>query len=337
MRKLLSTLALGSLILMATDVAAQEYKVSVSLDTGPSHVRNLSMHKFAAEIAKRSGGKLTLEIFDSASQYRGPDVAVALAQGAIDMGVPADQHVTKFVPNAGILLLPMVYGLPRETLYKFTDGPLGDETRKALEDKLGVVVLGRSIDIGHGTVFTTDSPIVHPDGLNGRKVRVPGGAATLERYRVFGSSPVQIAWSDLPQALERGTIQTVWATHESIRSAKLWDAGIKYTFDDRQAFVQYVPMLSKAKWDELPEELRKLMRDTWDEMADGFRNDAARMQEQAMEINRANGITVVLPDMKSLNAMRSKLLEAQPTIVEKLKMDPEFVKKAQAVFDAASK
>src|SRR5690606_23735640 len=158
--------------------------------TAPSHVRNVSIHAFSDEILKRSEGRLAIEVFDSASQYRDPDVAIALAQGAVDMAVPADQHLSKFVPETGILLLPMVYGLPRETLYRVTDGPLGDEIRRALEEKLDVVVLGRALDLGHGTVFSSDSAIVTPEGLQGRKVRVPGGAATLERYRVFGASPV---------------------------------------------------------------------------------------------------------------------------------------------------
>lgn len=319
---------------IAAPAMAADYTLSVSLDTGPTHIRNVSMRAYAEELAARSGGKLELEIFDSASRYRGPDVATALVQGAIDIGVPADQHLGKFVADTGLLLLPMVYGLPRETLYKMTDGPVGDEVRARLEKKLGTIVLGRSLDLGHGTIFSTDSLIATPADLVGRKVRVPGGAATLERYRVFEANPVQVAWSDLPQALERKTVATIWATHESVRSAKLWDAGIRYAFDDRQAYVQYVPMVSAAAWGKLPADMQALMKETWEDMVDGFRDNAAQRQFDSVEINRQNGITVLLPDAETMSEMRDRLLSAQPGIVETLKMDPDLVAQAEAVLTA---
>ncbi|WP_114391255.1 TRAP transporter substrate-binding protein DctP [Notoacmeibacter marinus] len=334
MKHYLFAAALAAIQAFVAPAMAADYTLSASLDTGPTHIRNASMRLYAKELLRRSDGKLELEIFDSASRYRGPDVATALVQGAIDIGVPADQHLGKFVANAGLLLMPMVYGLPRETLYKMTDGAIGDEVRAELESKLGVTILGRSLDLGHGTIFSADSLIVTPGDLVGRKVRVPGGAATLERYRVFEANPVQIAWSDLPQALERKTVATIWATHESVRSAKLWDAGIKYAFDDRQAYVQYVPMVSASAWGKLPEDMQALMKDTWEDMVDGFRDTAAQRQFDSIEINRQNGITVLLPDADTMSEMRKNLLSAQPGIVEELKMDPDLVARAEAVLTA---
>ncbi len=314
---------------------AAEFTIDVSLDTSPSHIRNESFVKFAEEVNARSGGRLEMRVFHGASKYKGTHVATALAQGALDMGAPAQQHISKFVPEAGVLLLPMFYGVNLDVIYKVMDSPLGDELNKRIEDKLGVKVLGRHFDLGFGTVFTTDKPIIEPEDMDGMKIRVPGGAATLERYRVFGASPVKISWPDVPQALQRGTVSAIWSTHESNRSAKLWDAGIRYAFDDRQAIVQYVPMLSKKAWDDLPGDLRKLLSTTWEETIDEVRGVAQGRQARARRIGLAHGVTAVEPSQKALTAMRGKLLAAQPKIVDELKMDADYIARVHAAVKAA--
>ena len=316
---------------------AADYTIDVSLDTSPNHIRNRSFRKFADALNEKSGGQLELRIFDSASKYKGPMVATAVAQGAIDMAAPAHQHLSKFVPEAGILLLPMFYGQNKDVIYSVVDGNIGQQLNKRIEDKLGVVVLGRPFDLGYGTVFSSETKISSPTELDGQVVRVPGGAATLERYKVFGANPIQVPWSDVPQALQTGVISTIWATQESVTSAQLWDAGIRYAFEDKQAFIEYVPILSQNAWSKLPEELQKLMRDTWEEMVDQVREVAATAQSDARKVNAKHGIETVDAKPADLAAMREKLMAAQAGIVDDLGMDTAFITEvSEAVSSAQS-
>lgn len=331
--KLTSILAVGALAASAWSAQAADYTIDVSLDTSPNHVRNQSFRKFAEAVNAQSNGRLELRIFDSASKYKGPNVATAVAQGAIDMAAPAHQHLSRFVPETGMLLLPMFYGADRNAIYSVVDGPLGEELNQRIADKLRVVVLGRPFDLGYGTVFTVDTPLQRPADLAGMKVRVPGGAATLARYRAFESTPVQIAWSDVPQALQTGTVSAIWATQESVASAKLWDAGIRHAFEDKQAFIQYVPILSAQTWNKLPEDLQALLRGTWEEMVDEVRAVAAEKQTEARITNGEHDIATVDPEQADLATMREKLLAAQPEIVEELGMDADFIQRVQAALD----
>tara|TARA_B100000674_G_scaffold308361_1_gene256101 strand:+ start:6036 stop:7052 length:1017 start_codon:yes stop_codon:yes gene_type:complete len=314
---------------------AADYTIDVSLDTSPNHVRNRSFREFAEALNEKSDGRLELRIFDSASKYKGPMVATAVAQGAIDMAAPAHQHLSKFVPETGILLLPMFYGQEKDVIYNVVDGEVGQKLNKMIEDKLRVVVLGRPFDLGYGTVFSTDLRMTKPADLEEQIVRVPGGAATLERYKVFKANPTQIPWSDVPQALQTGAVSTIWATQESVASAQLWDAGIKYAFEDKQAFIEYVPILSQNAWSKLPEDLQQLMIDTWDEMVDDVRKVATKAQEDGRQTNADHGIETVDPDPADLAVMREKLMAAQPAIVEELGMDTDFINEVSAAVAAA--
>lgn len=310
--------------------AAADYTVSVTLDTSPQHVRNVWLKDFARAIEDRSGGRLELEIFEAAAKYKDSEAAAAVAQGAIDMAIPQYQLISRFVPESDFEQLPMFYGQGREAIYAVVDGEVGDDLHKRIEDKLRVKVLGRPIDLGFGTVFSTSVELNGPGDLSGLKVRVPGGPATVQRYEAMGSVPVQISWPDVPQALQTGTVSSLWATQESVASAKLWDAGVKYAMEDRQAIVQYVPLINQRAFDKLPEDLQTLLVGTWDEMVDGQRAFAAERQQKARALNAEHGIRTSDPDEAALGAMRETLLAVQPALVEELGIDADFVAKLSA-------
>ncbi len=320
-----SALTFGTMAITAVSSWAADYKLDISLDTGPTHIRNESIMKFAEELKTRSKGKLDVRVFHAASQYKGPNVPTALAQGALDMGAPLHQHFSKIVAEAGVPLLPLFYGASPEEIHAVWDGPAGDAMNALIEKKLRVKVIGRWFDLGYGTVFTTKKPLNVPEDMKGMKMRVPGGAANMQRYVTFGSNPVSIPFSDVPQALQRGTVDGIWSTQESVRSAKLWESGISHAFEDRQAYLQYVPMVSLAAWNKYPEDIQNLIVNTWEDMIEDVRRVAMDRQMKAREIGAENGVTTIDPAEKDLSRMREKLLAGQPDVVKELGIDPEFV------------
>lgn len=327
--KFLTAASLAAMLI--TPASADSYTIKVTLDTSPLHVRNVWLKEFAGKVQAESQGRLNITIFEAASAFKDVEAAAAVAQGAVDMAVPQYQLISKFVPDADIEQLPMFYGAPREKIYAVIDGEAGKELNEKIESKLGVTVIGRPIDLGFGTVFSTKTELTTPENLKGLKVRVPGGPATSRRYEIMGAAPAQIAWPDVPQALQTGTISALWTTQESLASAKLWDAGVKYGLDDRQAIVQYVPLMNTTVWESLPEDLRDLFTQTWDSMVDAQRDAAHQRQDEARQLNASNGIVSVEPSQASLDAMREQLLQAQPDLVKRLGMDADFVTKVQKV------
>jgi TRAP-type transport system periplasmic protein len=310
-------------------LAKDSYTLSVTLDTSPQHVRNVWMEEFAHAVEKSSNGRLKLKIYGAASKYKDSEAAAAVAQGAIDIAVPQYQLMSRFIPDADFEQLPMFYGVGRDKVYSIIDGPLGAELNKRIETKLHVKVLGRPIDLGYGSVFSTDKPLMVPEDLKGLKIRVPGGPTTIKRYDIMGTAPVQIAWPDVPQALQTGTISALWTSHESLASAKLWDAGVRYGMNDRQAIVQYLPIMNQGSFDKLPHDLQLVLTKTWDEMVDGERKMAADDQAKAQEINASHGIKTSEPTKAQLAPTRTKLLAAQPALVKQLGMDADYIQRIQ--------
>lgn len=329
MKKLLAA-ALGAVVLAAPPtLVADPVKFKLALETGPNHVRNISLQGFIEKITERTQGQLQVEVFPANQLFKGPDIPKALAQGTLEMGVPGLWQLGKFDANALIPDLPMFYGATREQIYAIWDGPLGDELKVRLEKKLQVKVIGDFMDLGHVSIFTTHQPIRSHTDLEGLKLRTPPGAASLARYRIFGANPVSIPFGDVPLSLARGAVDGLMTTHESSRSARLWDSGVRYGYNDRQGFMQYVPMVSGVQWKKLSPEIRKILVDTWAETVGPARELAWKRQAEAQAEGAGNGVETVEAAAADLATMRSRLMSQQDAIVEQLEMDPDFVRRVR--------
>ncbi len=328
-RKPAAKLAAAAAVLLLGTVAAYAkpaYKLEISLETAPNHVRNISVLEIADELMKRSGGKLEVKVYHGAAKYKDTDVPKALNQGALDMGLPLTLHLGKFVHDFDAPDLPIFYGRSRQEIYKVWDGAAGKKVVAELEKKLGVKVIGRWMDLGSGQTFSISKEIKTAADLKGLKIRVPGGAGNNMRYEVLGANPVKIAWPDVPQALQRSTVDGLFTTYESVRSAKLWDSGVKFAYENRQSFQQYVPCISGRTWKSYPKDIQNLITTVWNEKIDAIRDKAAARQESAKADGIKNGIKVDVPTKADIDASRAKLMAKQDDIVKELRIDPKLVK-----------
>jgi C4-dicarboxylate-binding protein DctP len=64
-------------------------KIRCSLDTAPSHVRNVSIVDYLKKVEDATGGKITSEVFHSGQLFADLNVAKALLQGQVDMAAPS--------------------------------------------------------------------------------------------------------------------------------------------------------------------------------------------------------------------------------------------------------
>ncbi|OXT02174.1 hypothetical protein B7H23_04435 [Notoacmeibacter marinus] len=323
----------SALALLSGFASAQEHRIEISLETAPSHIRNIMVSEYAEVLEDASNGALEVVVYHAASKYAGSKVPIALAQGALDMGLPGTWHMGSILPEFNLPGLPLFYGRPREEQYAVWDGEIGQDMARRLEEKLGVKVIGRWIDLGYGQMFFVDDAVASHADLAGLKLRAPGGAANIARYESFGATAIAMGWGDVPQALQRGTVDGLLTTHEAVRSAKLWDSGLKHVFDDNQTFFQYVPMMSKQAWDELPEALQELVVDTWDASVDEYRIRAKNAQIEARDVNSQNGINRIEASPVAIEDMRSKLMEKQQALIADLGIDPVVVADSQRVLE----
>jgi len=305
-------------------------KLRCSLDTAPSHVRNVSIVDYLKKVEDATGGKVTGEVFHSGQLYADLNVGKALLQGQVDMAAPGGWTQTGIVPDCDFCQLPVFYGQKIEATEHAADGPAGAYVVNQVEAKLRVKVLGPWIDLGFQNWYTTKKPMTSTDDLKGLKIRSPGGAGISWRIAFFGGIPNTTAWPNVPLALSQGTFDGFVSTNESCATAKLWEAGVKHSYQDHQYVGQYMPMISAAFWSRLTTDQQALMTDLWARNIGGYRANALAAQARARQMMEANGVAFTDPSAEQLAAAR-KLLQADvATLTAAAKLSPEVVRLSDA-------
>lgn len=328
---LLFILGCGLLVAPADRARAAHILFRISVENDSNHIQARAVRRFAEELAEKTKGVLRVEFRDNASMFRDKDVFSALSEGKVEMAVPGTWHVARFVPDVGMFLLPYFYGRSAEDTHAVLASDVGEELNKRVEDFLGVAVPGHWLDLGHAHLYTLDRKLESFWDIDGLKMRVAGGRANEMRLEYAGARVVSIAWPDFPLWLDNREVDGVLTTHETVRSAALWNNGLSYCLEDGEYFPMYVPMIASRVWRHLPQDVRSLIVDIWNGSAAWEREMALKAQQDARQDLVANGMTIVTPDKDEIRAWRSRLMEMQDEMISLLGVDAALYARAMHV------
>lgn len=310
--------------------AAAPVELRCSLDTAPSHPRNVAFRDFLGKIEAASGGKIKTKLFESGALFPDLHVVKALVQGQVEMCCPGTWTVTGFVPDADFSQLPAFYGLPIETVHKATDGSAGKFVNAEVAKRLHVDLLGGWFDLGFNNWYSTKKDIKSLDDLKGMKLRSPGGILNSYRIRFFGGIPNVTAWPDVPLALSQGTFDGLITTNESCNSSKLYDSGVRHTLQDHQGMGLYVPMLNQQFAHKIGAKMKEEIIRIWAENLPTWRANTAKSQAEGLEELKKHEVQVVyVPDAERA-AVRAKLIKGQDRAAHDAHMSPKLVKLVMA-------
>lgn len=310
---------------------AEPLELRLSVETPPSHARNLASERWAQAIERLSGGALSVRVFPSGQLYGSAGAVKALASGALDLSVQANSTLSSFEPNLSIVALPMFFGATREQVREILDGPLGRELYDRLQSK-GILVPGRHFEYApNNTAYTTRTPVRSYEDLRGLKLATPPSPLFVAMLRSMGAFPVATPRSETVIQLSQGQVDGLGSmTDLTISGGKLWDAGIRYAFRDVAGWGFYMPLVSRATWGRLTDGQRDAVQRGWTEAEAWAREYTATELERGVAANLENGVVSFSPAPEEQQRMRARLIGEQAALVEQGRMDPDFVARVQA-------
>lgn len=334
--------AAGATVLLAAPAilrfarAAEPLLLRCSLDTAPSHGRNIAISDYLQKLEKGSNGAIQTKLFGSGQLFADLNVSKALIEGQVEMACPGHWVLTGVVPDCDMFQLPVFYGQDISVTHRATDGKAGAHIAEEIDSKLRTHVLGKWLDLGYQNWYSTSKPINSLTDVRGMKIRSPGGAGISWRIQFWGAIPNTTAWPNVPLALSQGTFDGFVSTDESVASAKLWEAGVKHSYADHQFVGEYIPMVSNIFWRKLSPDLQNLMVSLWEQNIDAYRASMFQRQIDARKAMQSNGVTVVDQSPADSAAARKKMMSAQATLIKDAKLSPEIVKLATADIGSAA-
>jgi TRAP-type C4-dicarboxylate transport system substrate-binding protein len=325
-----SVLTLGSFAILRHARGEAPIELRCSLDTAPSHPRNVAFHNFLGKIEAASGGQLKTKLFESGSLFPDLQVLKALVQGQVDMACPGTWTITGFVADADFSQLPAFYGRPADMVHKAADGAGGKFVNEEIHNKLHVEVLGPWFDLGFNEWYTTRKPLNSLADLKDMKLRSPGGVLNSFRIRYFGGIPNVTAWPDVPLAMSQGTFDGLISSNESVNSAKLFDSGMRHSLQDNQGMGLYVPMANPDFWQKLGPKLQETVRQLWAENIPTYRANTAKSQAAARGVLEKQGVVFVDVPQADLDRVHADMLKVQDKAVADAHITPKLVELVMA-------
>lgn len=327
--KALRRLRNAALIVAATVIAAGPVlagpHLTITLDTPPSHMRNVFVDRFAQALTERSNGDLTVQVFDSGQLYSSRDEARAVARGDVGMAVSSTAALSSIESNLVVLELPMFFGMTPDEKSAVIDGPLGQRLSEMTGERMGVVALTGWYILGEVNTYSTVTPLNSLEDLRGLQIRNPGGVGAVAYLTEVGATPVSMPFSDVPLALQQKTVDAILSSNASIVSASLHESGLRHAYINRVVVGYYMPIVSTAYWNQLSADQQQLFRDTWAEFVPDQRAAAARQQDEARVTLEAAGMVFVEQPAEEAEALRTRLEPAQDRLIAELGIAPDVL------------
>jgi TRAP-type C4-dicarboxylate transport system substrate-binding protein len=306
-------------------IADEPILLRCSLETVPSHARNVTIRDYFSKLEVAANGKIKTQLYESGQLFPDLQVGKALLQGQIEMAAPGSWSLTGIISDADFLQLPVLYGRPIDVLHRAVDGLPGRLLATQIQEKLGAHVIGPWLDLGFFNWYSTTKPISSYGDLKGMKIRNNGGAGQAWRTQFMGAVPNTTPLPNVALALSQGTFDGLITSNETIASARYWEAGIRHALEDHQFIGEYIPIVSLAFWKKLSPDLQQLLTDLWRENVPTYRANMAAAQARARETIQEHGIAIAVPSPEALDATRQKMMAEQDQVVKQSRISAEML------------
>ena len=251
---LASTLAAPAILRLGTGTAraATTLKISHQFPGGTidkGDFRDRLCRVFAAELAKRTGGEITAEVYPNSSLIKTNAQFSAMRKGALDVSLYPLPYAGGELPETNIALMPGLVSTYDQGL-SWKKNPVGKTLTDFLADK-GIIILSWVWQAGG--IASRSRPIVAPEDAKGLKVR--GGSREMDMVlQTAGAAVLSVPSNELYAAMQTGACDAGITSSTSLISFRLEEVAKSLTSGAKASywFMLEPLLMSKSIFDGLP-------------------------------------------------------------------------------------
>lgn len=208
---------------------------------------------FAEEIAKRTGGRITVEQYPNAALGGEVEMLKALELGTLDLAFITGAPLPNIVPDVGVFNIPFIFK-NADHAHAVLDGPIGQANLEKFKVKNMVALAWGENGMRH--ITNSKREIKTPEDLKGLKLRLPQSEVMLIGFKAMGAEPAPLPFPQLFGALQSGQFDGQENPIATIQSAK-FDQVQKYLTISGHVYDPAVFLASVDVFDELSADDKK--------------------------------------------------------------------------------
>ncbi len=206
---------------------------------------------WAKEVEKRTEGRVKITVYWKEALGKGVDHYDMVRRGVCDVAWGIPGWTPGRFPMTEVMELPFL----------FTSSIGGSRAAWEMYEKYlkpeysGVRVLGMFVsDLNH--LWSAKKPIHTLEDLKGTKVRVSGLVPT-RTIGLLGGAPVFLAWPDVYEAFQRGTVESAVAGVTPMVAFRIYEVGKHGTLLNFNSPMNYL-IMNLDTWNKLPQDIQKI-------------------------------------------------------------------------------
>ncbi len=271
-------------------------------ETHPGHKATLM---FADAVKKRTGGAITCKIYPANQLGSPPEVLEQNVLGAIDMSLPTQGALDKYVKAFAVVMLPFVYD-GYDHVYRVLDGPFMDWLAPELE-KENLVFLS-NWEWGFRNITNRVRPVYTPDDVKGLKLRTPPEIQLQAAMEACGAVVTKIAFPELYMALKQGVVDGQENPLAVIYHFKIYEVQ-KYLALTRHVYNSMVHVMSLKTWKKLTPYQQKVILEESKRAGNFFRQAIQDEEADLIKNLKGKGMVITEPDISKFRAVMDPAYE----------------------------
>jgi C4-dicarboxylate-binding protein DctP len=289
MRQLLATISVVALALAAPAAKADPIKIKFShvvAEQTPKGQGALLFKKLAEE---RLPGKVVVEVYPNSSLFGDAKEMEALALGDVQLIATSLSKFDKFTKKLQVFDLPFLFD-DINAIDRFQHSKVGQDLLNAITSK-GY----KGLAYWHNGMkqMSANKPLRVPKDAEGLKFRIQQSDVLLAQFKAIGANPQKMAFSEVYQALQTGTVDGQENTWSNIYSQKFFEVQ-KYISETNHGVVDYMLLTNTKFWDGLPKDIRTTLDQVVKEVTEHNNQVASDFNERDKKRIAESGKTEIL-------------------------------------------
>jgi tripartite ATP-independent transporter DctP family solute receptor len=242
----------------------------------------------AGELAKRTNGRYTIDVYPSSQLGKETDINQGLSLGSVDMIISGSSFAARSYPPIGVTYYPYVFR-DANHLLAYTKSDVFKELTKGYTDKTGHQILAVTY---YGARHTSSNkPLKTCADMKGLKIRVPDVPAYLAMPRACGANTAPIAFAEVYLALQNGTVEAQENPLTTIEAKKFYEVQ-KHIALTGHIVDHLNTVVSANLWKKLSDEDKKIFSEVAQEAATRATNEIQAKEKELVGFFKEKGLTV---------------------------------------------
>jgi len=309
LKQLAAALIACAVLSMPAMAEIREFKLKAGTTLPDDHPITQGAKKFAELVESKSGKKIQVKVYGSASLGNEIQMQSALQGGTQDFSIATTTTLVGMVKEYSMLDMPYMFRTATE-VDAILDGAIGKQLFSLLSPK-GFVGLNY---MEQGFRHTTNSrrPIARWEDFKGLKIRVQPSAFYVDMFNGLGANAVPMTINEVYTAMETKAIDGHENSLAAVNSNRFQEVQ-KYLSLTGHSYNAVALLMSRKTWDRMNDDERKVISEAAAEAAVFERGVSRTLNNSLLDKLKKDGMQVneVTP------AEKQRLAEQLQPVVDK--------------------